>query len=215
MFRIRLKSLREGRGLSQTALGRKIGVKQSTIGMWESGKNMPEFANLEKLSKVFGVSIDFLLGRSDYPDAPPSTGGGWITVSGISAPPETVKKPRLGAIACGQPILAEEHIDEYDDVPITISCDFTLLCVGDSMTGAGIQDGDVVYIRQQPVVNNGDIAAVLIDGEATLKRFRRVGDTVMLLAENPNFEPMVYNNGEINSVQIIGKAVGFTREFKR
>ena len=76
--------------------------------------------------------------------------------------PRTVKKPRLGAIACGKPILAVENISEYDDVPITIHCDFTLLCKGDSMIDARIWDGDVVYIRQQPEVENGEIAAALL-----------------------------------------------------
>lgn len=212
----RFKELRLKAGYkSQKELAKILFVNQTAVSQWERGITTPSSQILLKLSDLYGVSTDFLLGRSDYPDAPPSTGGGWINVSGISAPPETIKKPRLGAIACGQPILAEEHIDEYDDVPVTIRCDFTLLCVGDSMTGAGIQDGDVVYIRQQPVVENGEIAAVIIDGEATLKRFRRVNDTVMLLPENPNFEPLIYNDNEINGIQIIGKAVGFTREFKK
>ena len=178
--------------------------------MYERGEREPNLEVMETIADYFNVDLDFLYGRTEIRNKYQ-----FSNIAGLSAPPETIKKTRLGAIACGQPILAEEHIDDYDDVPVAISCDFTLICVGDSMTGAGIQDGDIVYIRQQPIVNNGDIAAVLIDGEATLKRFRRVGDTVMLLAENPNFDPMIYNNSEINKIQIIGKAVGFTREFKK
>lgn len=205
-----LKMLRIENGLTQQELADALHYTKSRISMYERGEREPNLDVMETIADYFNVDLDFLYGRSEIRNKYQLS-----NVSGISAPPETIKKPRLGAIACGQPILAEEHISEYDDVPVTIRCDFTLLCVGDSMTGAGIQDGDVVYIRQQPIVNNGDIAAVLIDGEATLKRFRRVGDTVMLLAENPNFEPMIYNNGEINGIQIIGKAVGFTREFKK
>lgn len=196
-----IKKRRKELGLTLSQIADAVGVTEATVQRWESGniKNL-RYERLEPLSNALRVSPSFLMG--------------WQKTN-INPPPETIKKPRLGAIACGQPILAEEHIDDYDDVPVAISCDFTLICVGDSMTGAGIQDGDIVYIRQQPIVNNGDIAAVLIDGEATLKRFRRVGETVMLLAENPNFDPMIYNNSEINKIQIIGKAVGFTREFKK
>ena len=82
-------------------------------------------------------------------------------------------------------------------------------CRGDSMIGARIRDGDVVYIRRQPIVENGQIAAVLIDGEATLKRFYRDGDTVTLVAENPHFPPLVYRNEELLNMSIIGLAVAF------
>lgn len=85
--------------------------------------------------------------------------------------PKMVKRPRLGVISCGDPIMSEENFDGYDDVPEHINCDFTLTCEGDSMIGARICDGDTVYIKQQPTVENGQIAAVLIEGsEKLLKR---------------------------------------------
>lgn len=128
--------------------------------------------------------------------------------------PHTNKKPRLGAIACGEPILAEENIEDYDDVPDDMKCDFTLLCEGDSMINARIYDGDIVYIREQPQVENGEIDACLVDGEfetkATLKRFYKYDDKIILQAENPKYPPFVYVNEEMNRVRVIGKAVGFT-----
>ena len=124
--------------------------------------------------------------------------------------PRTVKKPRLGAIACGKPILAVENISEYDDVPITIHCDFTLLCKGDSMIDARIWDGDVVYIRQQPEVENGEIAAVRIGEEATLKKVYYNGRRIILRACNPLYADMEYEGEELNDVEILGKAVAFS-----
>lgn len=119
--------------------------------------------------------------------------------------------PLLGRIACGEPILAEENIEDYVDLPKHINADFALECRGDSMIGAGIQDGDVVYIQQQPEVENGQIAAVLVgDDEATLKRFYYDGTTVQLVAENPKFAPMVFTGEDINKVRVIGRAVAFT-----
>ena len=205
-----LKKLRNEKGLSQQGLADALHFKKSRISMYERGEREPNLEIMETIADYFNVDLDFLYGRTDIKNRYQL-----YDIYNLAPSPETKLKPRLGAIACGQPILAEEHIENYDPVPVTIKCDFTLLCVGDSMTGAGIQDGDVVYIRQQPIVENGEIAAVIIDGEATLKRFRRVNDTVMLLPENPNFEPLIYNDNEINGIQIIGKAVGFTREFKK
>ena len=130
---------------------------------------------------------------------------------GCTPMPEMKKLPLIGAIACGQPILAEEHIEDYVDVPKYIDADFALTCKGDSMINARIFDGDIVYIRQQETVENGEIAAVMVgDGEATLKRFHRYEDHVTLEPENPMHRPMAFWNEEMNNVRILGKAVAFT-----
>lgn len=137
-----------------------------------------------------------------------------FSIKGIMPLPKTRKKPRLGVIACGESILAEENIEDYDDVPDDMKCNFTLLCEGDSMINARIYDGDIVYIREQPQVENGEIAACLVDGEfetkATLKRFYKYDDKIILQAESPKYPPFVYVNEEMNRVRVIGKAVGFT-----
>ncbi len=124
--------------------------------------------------------------------------------------PKTSKVPLVGAIACGEPILAAENIEGEVDVPERIHADFALRCKGDSMINARIHDGDIVYIRQQPAVNNGEIAAVLIGDEATLKRVYVYEDHVVLQPENPSYEPLVYFGEAMSTVRILGKAVGFT-----
>ena len=124
--------------------------------------------------------------------------------------PATYTVPLLGTIACGEPILAAENIEDNVEIPEHIHADFALRCKGDSMINARIHDGDIVYIRQQPAVNNGEIAAVLIGDEATLKRVYVYEDHVVLQPENPAYEPLVYFKAAMQAVRILGKAVGFT-----
>ena len=118
------------------------------------------------------------------------------------------KQKRIALRNCG--VIDPENIEEYISVPKHIKADFALICKGDSMINARIFDGDVVYIRQQDTVENGEIAAVLIDNEATLKRVRLFDDHISLEPENPMYKPFVYWNEEMNSVRILGKAVAFT-----
>ena len=124
--------------------------------------------------------------------------------------PEMRKIPLVGTIACGTPILADQNIEEYVSIPKNIAADFALTCKGDSMINARIFDGDVVYIRQQQTVENGEIAAVLIDNEATLKRVQLFDDHIILQPENPMYKPLVFWGEEMNTVRILGKAVAFT-----
>ena len=133
---------------------------------------------------------------------------GWI--QGLEPLPTYKRIPLLGTIACGEPILAAENIEESVFAPESLNADFALRCKGDSMTGARIFDGDIVYIRQQPEVENGEIAAVLIRDEATLKRVKKGDGKLMLWPENPDYEPMVFIGAESEQVLIIGKAVAFT-----
>lgn len=202
-FSSNLKMLRQSRHLSQDKLADELNLSRSLIGMFESGKRKPSYETLELIADYFNVRLDDLSGRS-------SEKSDLFAIPGIMPVPKMVKKPRLGTIACGEPILAEENLDGYDEVPSEIKCDFTLICKGNSMINARINDGDVVYIRQQPIVNNGEIAAVLIDNEATLKRFYSYEDKVVLQPENPQYTPLIYVGEEINNIRIIGKAVGFT-----
>ena len=124
--------------------------------------------------------------------------------------PKMRKVPLIGSIACGAPILATENTEWEVDIPDHVHADFALRCKGDSMINARIFDGDIVYIRQQDTVENGEIAAVLIDDEATLKRVRLYDDHISLEPENPQYRPIVYWGEEMNNVRIIGKAVAFT-----
>lgn len=131
------------------------------------------------------------------------------TAKNIIPMPETRKIPLLGTIACGEPILAAENIEDYITIVKSLPGDFALTCKGDSMINARIFDGDIVYIRQQDMVDNGDIAAVLIGEEATLKRVKLYPDHIVLQPENPMYPPMVYWHEEMNNVRILGKAVAF------
>lgn len=132
---------------------------------------------------------------------------------GFAPLPETELLPRVGRIACGEPITAEENIEGYDNVPKQWRANFTLQCVGDSMA-LSVQDGDVVAIRKQPQVEQGEIAAVRIDGEATLKHVYLHDDYIELRPENPNYTSIIRAKADMNEVTIEGKAVGLCRSLE-
>lgn len=208
----RIKNMRLKNNLTQDELALRINTTKQTIHKYENGiiTNIPS-SKIEAIANILNTTPDYLMGWSDEEN---NNSFDVFSIKGVLPLPKTSKKPRLGAIACGEPILAEENIEDYDDVPDDMKCDFTLLCEGDSMINARIYDGDIVYIREQPQVENGEIAACLVDGEfetkATLKRFYKYDDKIILQAENPKYPPFVYVNEEMNRVRVIGKAVGFT-----
>ena len=199
----RIKQRREELGLSADQVAERIGKNRATVYRYESNdiKSFP-IEVLSPLAEVLMTTPAFLMGWNDSPDG--------YYPDNIIPVPEMAKIPLLGSIACGAPILAEEHIEEYVDVPKHVRADFALTCKGDSMINARIFDGDIVYVRQQATVDNGQIAAVLIDGEATLKRVQLYEDHISLEPENPQYRPLVYWGDDMNSVQILGKAVAFT-----
>ena len=198
-----LKQRRKELGLTLAQIADMMGVAEATVQRWESGNIKSIRHNkITKLAEVLNVTPASLMGwGSDTDEALPSN---------ISPMPEMRKIPLLGTIACGEPILAAENIGEYIDIPKHINADFALTCRGDSMINARIFDGDVVYIRQQDTVETGEIAAVLIDDEATLKRFKKLHDRIILEPENPLYDPLVYRGEEMSQVRVLGKAVAFT-----
>lgn len=207
-----IRDFREKNDLSQRQFAEKCDLSNGYISFLEKGSNpntgkpiTPTIPQLKKLASGLGMSVMEMLELSD--DMPIDI---TVGVSNIIPMPEMRKIPLVGSIACGAPILAEEHIEEYIDIPKHIAADFALTCKGDSMINARIFDGDVVYIHQQETVENGDIAAVLIDGEATLKRVRIFDDHVSLEPENPQYRPLVFWGEEMNTIHILGKAVAFT-----
>lgn len=198
---VRLKLAIENAGISYIELEKRTGIAKSSLQRYASGntKKIPIEA-VELIASATGCDAAWIMGwRDNIPTLP----------SDIMPLPKMVKKPRLGKIACGEPILTEENFEGYDDVPENIKCDFTLQCQGDSMINARINDGDIVYIKCQPTVENGQIAAVMVNNETTLKRVFLYQDKVILQAENPKYEPWVYVGEELNSIRILGKAVGF------
>lgn len=200
-----LKDIRKQKGLSQAELAKKIGVSRSAVSMWEIGASQPDNDLLLKMSRLMNVSIDALLGNE-----PARTASTIPTASNIF-PLKTKKVPLLGEIACGEPIFAEEEFGNYISTTDDIDADFCLRAKGDSMIGAGIHDGDIVFVKAADMVDNGKIAAVLIGDEATLKRvyFYPEKSKLVLSAENPEYEPFVYVGDELSEVRILGRAIAF------
>ena len=201
-----LKARRTELGLTQLDVANAVGVSEATVSRWESG----DIANMKRsriasLASVLKISPSIIMGWNGTPEIRlPSD------VITIIPMPAMRKIPLVGSIACGTPILAEENCEGEVDVPDHIRADFALRCKGDSMINARIFDGDIVYIRQQESVEHGEIAAILIDDEATLKRVYIYDDCISLEAENPQYRPMVYRGEEMNNIRILGKAVAFT-----
>ena len=200
-----LRYLRKQDKLTQKELGDILGISKSTISMYENGNREPDFKTLEKIADYFNVDMNILTGISAQASTSPDN---------ILPFPRMNAVPLVGTIACGTPILAEENVEQMVDMPEHVRADFALRCKGDSMVGARIYDGDIVYIRSQPMVDNGEIAAVLIDDEATLKRVYRRDNNVVLQPENPSYPPLVYSGDELESIRILGKAVAFTSNIK-
>ena len=156
---------------------------------------------LEELAAALDTTPAWLLGIETAAAPPP----------GFEPLPEMARVPLVGSIACGTPITAEQNIESYIGVPAAWHADFALTCHGSSMAPT-ICDGDIVCIRRQPEVEQGEIAAVRIGDEATLKHFHRQGSTVMLLADNAAVcPPMIYAGSQLEEIQIEGRAVGFCR----
>lgn len=204
-----LRYLRNKTGYTQEELAGKLNyTSASAVQKWEAGVAEPRFGTLRLIAGLFNVSADDLanvdIRRRDSENV--------LNIPDIAPLPKFRPVPIIGTIACGDPITAEQNIEGYADVPDTIKCDFILRCKGDSMTGARIYDGDLVYIHAQPEVENGQIAAVLIDGEATLKRVYVFADHLILRPENPAYKDLVFDNR--NDVRILGLAVAFTGMIK-
>ena len=198
--RVRLR--REQLGLSQEELARRMGYRsRSSITKLEKGINDLPQSKVEELAQALETTPAALLGL-DAPCACPP---------GFEPLPTMVQVPLIGSIACGTPITAEQNIKSYIGVPAAWRADFALECHGDSMAPT-ICDGDVVCIRRQPEVEQGQIAAVRIGEEATLKHCYYQNGVVQLIADNPAVcPPMVYTGPDLEDIEVEGLAVGFCR----
>ncbi len=206
-FADRLQELMVHKNLTKTALAKLCGIDKSNITRYCRGDYEAKQDVVYRIAFSLNVDEAWLMGY----DVPMQKRPARPEASNIIKLPEMHRYPLLGAIACGDPILATENIDDYVYGPDGIHADYALRCKGDSMINARIYDGDIVYIRQQTTVDDGDIAAVLIDNdEATLKRFRQYEDHVVLEPENPQYRPLVFWGADMQEVRIIGKAVAFT-----
>ena len=188
----RIREMRQQRRMTLAQVAQQLGVREATVQRYESGgiKNIKD-STVEALAALFGCTPEYLYGReSALPDVP-----------GVLPLPACRTVPLLGSIACGKPLLAVENLEGEVEMPENIHADFALRC--------RIMDGDIVYIRSQPDVDDGDIAAVLIEDEATLKRVYKIPGRVQLRPENPAYPVMEYQGQQLESIRILGKAVGF------
>ena len=205
----RMRSAMTLRGISQADIANHTGIGKSSISTYLTGEYEPKQRNLHKIADVLNVDPGWLMGLdvpmernilNTAPEAPLPYGLLRVRRKRI---------PLLGTIAAGVPIFAEEDLDAHVVVDYDVNCDFALKVVGDSMINARINDGDIVFVREQPDVNEGEIAAVIVDDSATLKRVYHIPGGVMLASENPKYPPMVFTRDNSDSIRILGKVVAF------
>ena len=187
----RIKKCRLECGMTLMELANALGVREATAQRYESGeiKNLKQTTVLE-MARIFNCSPAYLMGWEENGENRVNEG----------------RLPLLGKIAAGQPLLATGDCEFFSPINDT-RADFCLRVRGDSMIGAGIKDGDIVFIRKQESVDDGEIAAVLVEDEATLKRVYISDDAVTLISENPKYKPMVYTKKQCKNIRILGKAV--------
>ncbi|MDQ0202427.1 transcriptional repressor LexA [Pectinatus haikarae] len=194
-FAEKLREYMDATEISQTKLSRITGINKSSICEYLSGSYEPKQKNVLKIAAALNIPPEYFWGMK-------------IVSSEKKGNTASVKKvPLIGSIAAGKPILAVQDFDEYIPCSDFVKADFCLRVAGDSMINARIYDGDIVFIHEQADVNDGEIAAVLVDDSATLKRIYKYGNMIQLRAENPKYKPMEFNQGNCSDVRILGKAV--------
>ncbi|EDX42386.1 MULTISPECIES: LexA family transcriptional regulator [Lactobacillales] len=204
-----LKRLRKSRGWTQTQLADKLSVSKQTISNWETGTKVPRMGSLQNLADLFHVKIGEITNASIIKEETQSHLPTNI-IYPLGDDFERISIPLIGEIACGDPITADENIEGYVEEifekPVPKGNLFALRCKGKSMEPT-IHDGSIVTIREQPTVEDGEIAAVLVDGdnEATLKRVKHQGNLIMLMPDNKEFDPIILDKD--NPGRIVGKAV--------
>lgn len=200
----RLKEAIEESEYTLRDLEKLTGISRSTIQRYASGftKKMP-LSSVKLLAQALNIAPEYLMGWVDQKRQINNL----INV-------RTKFVPLIGEIACGEPIYAAEKRGTYVITPDGLNADFCLRAVGDSMINARIHDGDIVFCEEQSSVDNGEIAAVIIDDEATLKRVYFEHGKLVLAPENPAYAPLVFVGEELQNIRIIGKAVAFQSRVK-
>ena len=197
-----LKQLRQAKGMSQEEFASLLGTTKQVVSRYENGQRTPKITVAQKYAEVLGISLNELLGENVIE--------GQTIPDGFEPMPDMSSIPLVGRIACGEPITAEQNVEGVVSVPSQWRSDFALLCRGDSMEPS-IKDGDLVAIHIQPMVENGEVAAVRIDNEATLKHVYLYPNYIELRPENPAYQSIIKIGEEMNEVKIEGKAVGLCR----
>lgn len=200
-FAYRLALLREEKNITIETLSEKTGISIRRLTRLANASDYAEIPEIKRIADFFAVNPV------------------WLVVEGVPRDKDfnnvSFKEvPILGTIAAGKPITAQEDIISIESVDVYEHIDFCLKVKGNSMINARIFDGDIVYVRKQPTVENGEIAVILIDDEATLKRFIKTNGTVTLRAENPTFKDIVLSAKDYKEVKVLGKAVAFKSQIR-
>lgn len=208
-----LKNLREEINLSQQELADRLNVTRQTVSNYETNKRLPNKEMFEIIADFFNVDMDYLYGMSDvknkYQSLINNSNIDLASIPGLIFPVQMKRIPILGTISCGKPIFADQNYDGYFMIDTNLpEADFVLKAKGDSMIEANIFEGDFVFFRKQRDVDNGTIAAVLIDEEATLKRVNKSNDVLILQPCNKNYEPLIYSKDDDKNIVILGQMVG-------
>ena len=201
-FKSRLAVVMEEKNIKAAELSRLTGISKPRLSQYKNGVYVPKADAICAIARALGVSETYLLGTTDIPEA--RSGGKYKVL------------PVLGQIACGYPVFANEEDGGAVYTDADTDADFCLIAKGDSMKDARINSGDTVFIKKAETVNNGEIAAIIINDEATLKRvyYYPESSKLMLISENSNYEPMVFSGAELEKIRIIGKAVAFKSEIR-
>ena len=208
IFSNNLRRLIDVSGKTQKDVADAIGVSQQIMNAWARGKAIPRMGKIQRLADYFGVE------KSDLIDEKPE--GPSIPSYSNIFPLQRTRVPLLGEIACGEPIFCNEGRESYIAAGTDIKADFCLKARGDSMTGARIMDGDIVFIQKDAPLEDGQIYAVVIDDEATLKRvyYDAEDHMLQLVAENPAYKPLIYTGEKLDHVHILGKAIAFQSDVR-
>ncbi len=198
-FKSRLAAAMAEKNIKAAELSRRTGISKPRLSQYKNGVYVPKADAICAIARALGVSEAYLMGNSD------SLNANIVSSSGFKA------LPVVGEIACGAPIFANEEDGGLVYTDADTDADFCLIAKGDSMKDARIYNGDTVFIKRMDSVNNGDIAAIIINDEATLKRvyYYPESSKLMLIPENSSYEPMVFSGDELEKIHIIGKAVAF------
>lgn len=202
-FFTRFKKTLDESGLTQSQLSKITGIRASSISDYYNGRYLPKQDKITLIASALNVSPSWL--SCTVPEQKDLS-----KVSNIILP-QAVRVPVVGSIAAGSPILAEQNIEEYLYMDRSLKIDFCLKVRGDSMIDADIHDGDVALFKQQQMVENGEIGAVVIDGEATLKKVYITDDSLILNPCNPDYEPIVVK--EDKDTYIAGKLIGVIHKY--
>ena len=205
-FQERLIAAMRLREVNAAELSRLSGVNEGAISQYKKGKYKANQHNIEKIAKCLNVSIPWLMGVSDVFGSYENNLSPVPQLDNILRIKEK-RFPVLDDVAAGKPKKAPQHIEYYVTEDEDLDADYALQVKDDSMIGAGIDDGDIVFIRKQPDVENGEMAAVYVDGEATLKRIYKDGKGISLYSENPKYPPMYFTAETCEKFRIFGKAV--------